>query len=516
MSDAFISYRRKPSAALANLIQRELRATYRIDAYLDTTRTDSTRVQFPDRLMAAIGDAPTFICLLGDSTLNSAWVRKEIWRAYKLKKYCIPVFQESYQPPTNSDAAIDYLLNFDGVHILDSKGVYIDEAIASIAALVVRKPKRRRLSWIVGLAVVGLLVIVGIAGAILLSRGDDEDGGIRGEITDTPETAIANLPTENDIPTETLTPPTPTHTPTDVPPTLTATPTHTATNVPPTQTPTDTPLPATLSPFDLAQAGVTRNANWTPYSQVDGKGVEMMLVPAGTFTMGSTEAEIDLALEICNADIGSDLGECERSWFEQEGPTSQQTVATFWIDRTEVTRAQYQTCIDAGVCERPLDSEYSTQPNQPINNVTWFNARDYCVWRGARLPTEAEWEYAARGPEGLIYPWGNVFVAGNVADYSNFSNITEVGSRLSGASWVGALDMSGNVWEWVGSEYRAYPYDGKDGREDLVNINRNSNYPVLRGGSLFPYAFHLRAANRMVIATTNGGFNVGLRCALSY
>lgn len=98
MSDVFISYRRKPSASLANLIQKELQSRHHLDAYPDTTRTDSTRVQFPERLMTAIEDAPTFICLLGDSTLDSDWVRKEIWKAYKLKK----VWQSRYhdhKPP---------------------------------------------------------------------------------------------------------------------------------------------------------------------------------------------------------------------------------------------------------------------------------------------------------------------------------------------------------------------------------------------------------------------------------
>src|SRR5687768_5241034 len=117
MADAFISYRRKPSASLAQLIKEKLKNQHGIDAYLDVTRADSTTVQFPVRLMQAIEDCPTFICLLADTTLESEWVRKEIWRAYELKKHCIPVFQENYIPPEKTDATLNYLLSFDGVHL---------------------------------------------------------------------------------------------------------------------------------------------------------------------------------------------------------------------------------------------------------------------------------------------------------------------------------------------------------------------------------------------------------------
>lgn len=138
MADAFISYRRDPSAPQAMLVQTKLQYKHQIDAYVDTTRTDSTRVQFPQRLMQAIADAPTFILMLADTTLESEWVRKEIQQAYELRKHCIPVFQESYKHTHISDPAIEYVLSFDGVHLLDKKNIYIDEAIQQIANLVVK------------------------------------------------------------------------------------------------------------------------------------------------------------------------------------------------------------------------------------------------------------------------------------------------------------------------------------------------------------------------------------------
>jgi tetratricopeptide (TPR) repeat protein len=142
--DAFISYRRKPSASLALLLQTKLKADYKIDAYVDTTRTDSTQVKFPERLMQAIVDKKVFVCLLGEGTLDSEWVLKEIEQAFRHQKRCIPVFQESYAAPTNPSEAVNYLLSFDGVHIFDLKNVFVDEAVSQLARLIKGKPQKQR------------------------------------------------------------------------------------------------------------------------------------------------------------------------------------------------------------------------------------------------------------------------------------------------------------------------------------------------------------------------------------
>lgn len=239
---------------------------------------------------------------------------------------------------------------------------------------------------------------------------------------------------------------------------------------------------------------VEHNTDWTPHFQ-SFEGVEMALVPVGCFMMGSNDGS------------------------EDEKPVHQQCFnQPFWIDRTEVTRAQYQQCVDAGQCESPPASEYSTAPDQPINRVTWLQARTYCEWRSARLPTEREWEYAARGPDNLKYPWGNDFVADSVVYSGNSSNQTaDVGSRPGGASWVGALDLSGNVWEWVSSIYDRdrfpYPYKGDDGREDNNDTN---SLRVLRGGSwVGTPASLLRASNRFRFDPGGVNGSIGFRCARS-
>lgn len=238
---------------------------------------------------------------------------------------------------------------------------------------------------------------------------------------------------------------------------------------------------------DASTPTPTPAATPTPFK--DEAGVEMVQVPAGCFMMGSDT-------------------------YENEGPVNQQCFdQPFWIDRTEVTRTMYQACVDAGQCSVPPASQSSVRGKQPINNVTWFQARDYCTWRGARLPTEREWEYAARGPDSLVYPWGNDFNADNVVFADSSGGFTAAtGSRRYGASWVGALDMSGNVWEWVSSKYMPYPYTPDDGREDLSD---ETSYRVLRGGSYYNDAYNVRAAVRSGFFPDFVYDIVGFRCAKS-
>ncbi|MCL4875427.1 MAG: formylglycine-generating enzyme family protein [Anaerolineae bacterium] len=186
----------------------------------------------------------------------------------------------------------------------------------------------------------------------------------------------------------------------------------------------------------------------------------------------------------------------------------------FWIDKTEVTRAKYKECVSVGDCIVKPTNDYSSQDIQPVNYVEWFAAYDYCQWRGGRLPTEREWEYAARGPDNLVYPWGNEFVAENVVYSRNSGNMTsEVSTRPDGESWVGALDMSGNVWEWVSTIYIGYPYRFTDYRESNENLNSRRG---LRGGSIYNTDEYLRSANRFVYFTDGKVNSFGFRCARDY
>ena len=248
------------------------------------------------------------------------------------------------------------------------------------------------------------------------------------------------------------------------------------------------------------------NDDWTPFERVF-NGTAMVLVPAGSFEMGSSEEQIDFALELCG-------DSCKREWFEDEAPTSIQRFDNpFWIDKTEVTRGAYKDCVFAGECTSTPDNQYSTTENQPINQVTWYQAAAYCKWREARLSTEAEWEYAARGPDNLVYPWGNEFDEKKAHYSQNSGNRTaNVGNYSSGVSWVGALDMSGNLWEWTGSLYRNYPYVSNDRRNLIGNEQDVSWLIALRGGSFRFSSGFVRAANRNSNSAGVVDNNNGFRC----
>lgn len=267
--------------------------------------------------------------------------------------------------------------------------------------------------------------------------------------------------------------PTPTNTPT-----FTYTPTNTST---PTHTPSPTP---TIPPGYAGGANITANDQWTPIEQ-EFDGVMMVLVPKGCFMMGSND-------------------------YEDEQPVHEQCFdEPFWIDKYEATNKQFADF--GGVAGR--NSNW-TGDNLPRERITWFEARDFCELRGGRLPTEREWEYAARGPNNLIYPWGNEFVADNVVYSSNSNGRTApVGSRVGGVSWVGAMDMSGNVWEWVSSLYgsNSYPYD----EENDESVNYNTNSRVLRGGSWSYSADGVRSANRFRDSPSGENYGGGLRCLRS-
>lgn len=147
-----------------------------------------------------------------------------------------------------------------------------------------------------------------------------------------------------------------------------------------------------------------------------------------------------------------------------------------------------------------------------MNRVTWFQARYYCRWRRMRLPTEVEWEYAARGPERWVYPWGDGAIPNYAVYRSNSEGRTaDVGSRPAGTSWVGALDMSGNVWEWVSSMYAPYAYD-----ESHENDSDNTSARVLRGGSFITNSLlDLRSSERNSDSPTSVSNNYGFRCVKS-
>jgi Tol biopolymer transport system component/formylglycine-generating enzyme required for sulfatase activity len=227
-----------------------------------------------------------------------------------------------------------------------------------------------------------------------------------------------------------------------------------------------TPLPDLDNALELAQNFSGGNADWEPVIR-EFDGVEMVLVPAGCFMMGSTDDEI--------AAVAAQTG---LDWYENEGPQHRVCFeGPFWIDRTEVTNAQF-----AAFHGQAAYASYFSGDDRPREQISWTEAAVFCARRGARLPTEAEWEYAARGPDSLEYPWGNEWDGGKVIwNRSSSEGTASVGSLPAGASWVGALDLSGNVSEWVADWYGTYP------AEQQVNPTGSGlgKHRVLRGGSWY-------------------------------
>jgi len=299
--------------------------------------------------------------------------------------------------------------------------------------------------------------------------------------------------------------------------TITPTPTSTPANTPvPTETATVTPLP----PAPLA-AGDVRVANR------GGVSVEQAFVPAGSFRMGTNGGKAE------------------------EQPIHDVTVDAFWIDRTEVTNAQFDAFARATslitTAERegqgyvysvdswqplkgadrhhPLGSGSAAAPDHPVVLVTWEEANAFCAWAGGRLPTEAEWEFAARGPESLPFPWGMARDASlfNSCDVNcpyefrdntvddGYAYTAPVGSYPGGASWAGALDMVGNVWEWVNDWYDENAYS-TESQFNPVGPDSGS-LRVIRGVAWVHGPGIHYAANRGR-AFPNSAYNgFGFRCA---
>lgn len=291
--------------------------------------------------------------------------------------------------------------------------------------------------------------------------------------SETPEPTIT--PSFTDEPTNTASPSlTPSLTDSNTP-TATITATFTA-------TPTSTVI-SLQSIYDVANTFDYRLGN-QGWSQIEYSfdGVSMVLVPPGCFTMGNAEQ------------------------FDEEPVSIQCFEEPFWIDQTEVTNAAFGSV----GC-----TEWSSTPNQPRNCVSWFEARNFCESRGGRLPTEAEWEYVARGPDNLIYPWGNSFLAENVVYSQNSGGASAVvGSRPLGASWVGAYDMAGNVGEWTNSLFQNYPYDRNDGRESIADTRQETSR-VWRGGGFGDHEWFLRMSNRYRGGQGGTDHYGGFRCVRS-
>lgn len=310
----------------------------------------------------------------------------------------------------------------------------------------------------------------------------------------------------DDFSVVTPTPSEPTATPVIIAPALAGTPTR----VPPPPTPTRAAAASTQAPASATQAPTqppVANATQPPTpagtTPIEPSGApqqapatdtgEMISIPGGTFMMGSDQGDPD------------------------ERPPHSVTVPAYQIDRFEVTNALFTAFIQASgyktESEQANKAEtwktYSTSDTtgNPVVDVTWADAQAFCDWAGKRLPSEAEWEFAARGTDGRIYPWGNDYDPKKFnGKPSGIRGTVHVGSYPAGESAFGLDDMAGNVWEWTADWYDAYPGGGG-------SAFYGEKFRVTRGGGWFDEGKQVRAPNRSSAAPNAANNDLGFRCA---
>ena len=277
-------------------------------------------------------------------------------------------------------------------------------------------------------------------------------------------------------------------------------------------------------------------------------GMTMVYVPAGTFEMGCSDAQIDEIIRACVAIEGDDPRFCRREHYEAAQPVHTVTLDAFWIDQTEVTNAQFAAFLNEegnqveegvrwfergkyGLMEE-VDGKYRPEDgyaDHPVIEVSWYGAAAYCAWVGGQLPTEAQWEYAARGPNGSVYPWGDSFdgtlvnfrdASFTFKDYGadpayndGHSRWAPVGSYPAGASWCGAYDMVGNVWEWVSDRWDRGYYARSAAHNPLGP--EAGDLRIARGGSWYDASYRVRSTERKALTPSSRRMHwIGFRCVV--
>ena len=257
---------------------------------------------------------------------------------------------------------------------------------------------------------------------------------------------------------------------------------------------------------DAASLDASTDTSAPPHD--GGVVTDMITIPAGAFMRG------------CNPDNDNKY-QCTDSQLDDEIPYESVTLSEYEIDLTEVVQEAYAECVAAGACTLPSavpgklqeDAGYdpTVKPDHPVSNISWAQARTYCLWRSKRLPTEAEWENAARGADGRTYPWGDSVVT---CDRANLGLCTGSGTHAvathpDGASIYGVLDMAGNVMEWVNDFYDETYYQTAPTTDPQGPAS--GSHRVVRGGGFPHSSFSARVAGRSRYAAAD--YALGFRCA---
>jgi len=252
-------------------------------------------------------------------------------------------------------------------------------------------------------------------------------------------------------------------------------------------------------------SGMIKTCNLLP-ATCDGPE-DMILIPAGEFIMGSDEED----REGKATEIGS-----RKPWYLDEHPRHKVALAAYFIDRYEVTNAQYKKFVGVSQRRPPPGWEGGSYPSgqdsYPVVGLNWYEAQDYCRWAGKRIPAEEEWEKAARGTDGRIWPWGNEFSGkrGNTGP-SGIGGPRPVGSFEGDRSPYGVYDLAGNVMEWTASWYQPYPGSGYSSQEfgEQFKVVRGDSWG--EGGHYYLPHFS-RASFRLNVSPEERYDFIGFRC----
>lgn len=325
------------------------------------------------------------------------------------------------------------------------------------------------LKWVIGIASVFLVVLLVIVGLELISRNRTKDliENVQNRPAPTSQDEIVFEPTETMVVEQPIA-------------TLTAAETAELTPQPTEETPT-------LQVVETEELNEPQKGDEKTNNIDD---AEMVFIPEGEFSMGAMDDD--------------------RQALANEKPKRTIYLDSFWIYKYEVTNAQYRSCIASGSCQG--NSDQYPEDNYPVVSVNWHEADAYCVWAGGRLPSEAEWEKAARGEGMNYYPWGNTTPNCTLVNYSGcVGGPAPVGSFPNGASPYGVLDMAGNVWEWV-VDWFDPDYYSQLGNTNNPLISGYTGLKGLRGGSWGLGGNELRISFRGSFYPDDTYHNIGFRC----
>ena len=401
--------------------------------------------QWPHELQKQLDSCSAFIVIMSPRSYTSEWVQSELQRARRKLKPIFPLLLEGDEPWLSVESTQYY--DVRGEKLPDSKFYSaIARVVSPAEGQVIQLPvnagksvKRKSTSGEPKIRTEVIIAIIGVVATLV----------------------AAIIPIVWSSLSENSLPPTADN----------------ATSVYPTTFPASETLSPSPGTTSVIPSETPFSLNTDEFS--DAKGVSMRLVPEGNFIVGSNNGN------------------------DNERPVHTVYLDDFYIDTYEVTNASYKACVDADACQPPnqtssftRDSYYgnSEYDNYPVVFVDWEDASSYCRWRDMDLPTEAQWEKAARGPDGRTYPWGED-IDETYANYNgNYGDTTKVGSFPNGKSIYGVYDMAGNVWEWVAdwlsdTYYLDTPLTNPTG--PLAG-----QYRVLRGGSWPDDANTVRASNR--------------------